>query len=52
MKRLKLKCIRKVDGFTIDKVYKLLGCAGEYVEVKDDNNEKVILFEGNFEIVD
>lgn len=46
---MKLKCIKEVEGFTIGKTYKLLGCAGEYVELKDDNNEKVILFESYFE---
>lgn len=46
-----LKCIRETDGFTVGKIYKLLGCAGEYVELLDDNKEKVVLFEGNFEII-
>jgi hypothetical protein len=48
---LKLKCVKEIDGFTVGKTYKLLGVAGEYVQLKDDNKENVILFEGYFEIV-
>ena len=48
---LKLRCIRKAKGFTIGKTYKLLGCAGDNVQLKDDNKEKVILFESYFETV-
>lgn len=48
---LKLKCVRKIEGFTLGKTYKLLGCAAEYVQLKDDNGEKAILYEGYFEIV-
>jgi hypothetical protein len=48
---LKLKCIEETEGFTVGKTYKLLGCAGECVQLKDDNKESVILFEGYFELV-
>lgn len=48
---MKLKCIKKTEGFTVGKKYKLLGCAGEYVQVKDDCKEEVLLFEGYFECI-
>jgi hypothetical protein len=48
---MKLKCIKETEGFTFGKIYKLLGCAGEYVQLKNDHKEKVILFEGYFDIV-
>ncbi|EQC1535524.1 hypothetical protein ACY1J9_001355 [Clostridium botulinum] len=48
---MKLKCIKGTGGFTVGKTYKLLGCAGEYVCLKDDNSEQVILFESYFDII-
>lgn len=47
---LKLKCIKETKGFTIGKTYKLLGCGGEYVQLKDDNNEIVVLYESYFSL--
>lgn len=46
---LKIKCINKTDGFTVGKSYKLIGCIGEYVQLKDDHKRSVILFESYFE---
>lgn len=46
-----LKCLKPVEGFTVGKIYKLLGVSGEYVSVKDDNKKKVILLESYFEIL-
>lgn len=51
MKKLILECVRKTEGFTLGKHYKLLGCAGEYVQLKDDNKKECILFESYFDIV-
>lgn len=51
MEYLKLKCIKETEGFTLGKTYKLLGCGGEYVQLKDDNGEEYVLYEGNFETV-
>jgi hypothetical protein len=48
---LKLRCIKDIKGFTKGKTYKLLGCAGENVQLKDDYKEKVVLFESYFETV-
>lgn len=48
---MRLKCIKNVEGFTLNKTYKLLGVAGEYVQLKDDNNKTVILFESYFALV-
>jgi hypothetical protein len=48
---IKLKCIKPIEGFTVGKDYNLLGCAGELVELLDDNNEKTILYESYFEII-
>ncbi|EQB4340887.1 hypothetical protein ACYJ2U_001606 [Clostridium botulinum] len=48
---MKLKCIKEVKGFTVGKTYELLGCAGECVCLKDDNDERYTLFESYFEIV-
>lgn len=47
---LKLECIIKVEGFTIGKKYKLLGVAGEYVQMKDDDKKIVTLYESYFKI--
>ena len=44
-----MTCIKEIEGFTIGKKYKLIGCAGEYVQVKDDNGDEVILFESYFQ---
>jgi hypothetical protein len=49
--KLKLRCIRPIEGFTLGKTYKLLGCAGEYVELVDDDKVKVILYESYFELI-
>lgn len=46
-----LKCIKSLNGFTVGKKYKLLGCAGEYVELEDDSGKRFIIFEGYFDIV-
>lgn len=51
MKKLILECIKETQGFTLGKHYKLLGCAGECVQLEDDNNEECILFESYFDIV-
>lgn len=48
---MKLKCIKEIGGFTVGNTYDLLGRAGEYVQLKDDNGEIYILNEGCF-IVD
>lgn len=48
---LKVKCIKEIKGFTIGKTYKLLGCVAEYVSLKNDNKEKVVVYEGYFDIV-
>jgi hypothetical protein len=46
-----LKCIKQLEGLTIGKSYKLLGCAGEYVQIKDDNGQNIIINEIYFSIV-
>lgn len=46
---MKLKCIKKTDGFTLNKKYKLLGVGGEMVQLKNDAGEVVVLYEGYFE---
>ena len=43
-----LECVEETDGFKIGKSYKCLGNAGLYVEMVDDNNERVILFGSHF----
>lgn len=48
---MKLKCVEEIEGFTVGKTYKLRGCAGEYVQLKDDNNEDSVIYEGYFELV-
>ncbi|MBO0602728.1 hypothetical protein I2483_13755 [Sporosarcina sp. E16_3] len=45
---MKLKCIKEIEGFTLGKTYKLLGCAGEYVQLKDDNKQVTTLYESYF----
>lgn len=47
---MKLECIRKIEGFTIGKKYKLLGVAGEYVQLKDDDKKIVTLYESHFKM--
>lgn len=46
-----IKCIKKQNGITIDKTYELLGCAGEYVQIKDDTNKEYVYQESYFENV-
>lgn len=48
---MKLRCIEEIEGLTIGKTYKMIGCAGEYVQVKDDNKEAVTVYEGCFEAI-
>ena len=49
-RQLNLRCVKEIEGFTIGKHYKLLGCVAEYVELKDDNGEECWVYEGIFEI--
>ena len=49
--RMLLRCKKEIEGFTEGKTYKLLGCVAEYVQLKNDNKEKVIIYEGYFDIV-
>ena len=49
---MKLVCIKPIEGLTVGKEYELLGCAGEYVQVTDDNEYNAILFESYFDIVE
>lgn len=49
---MELKCIKKVEGFTIGKNYEMLGCAGEYVQLKADDGKESILFESYFQIME
>lgn len=46
---MEVKCIKSLEGFTLGKSYKLLGCAGEYVQLVDDNGDEVILYDCYFE---
>lgn len=48
---MKLKCIEKIQDFTIGEEYNLLGCAGEYIVLKADDGKRYTVFEGYFEIV-
>lgn len=50
MRLCKLICTSEVDGFTIGKSYQVLGFAGEYVALVDDNGEECTLYEGHFKI--
>lgn len=45
-----LLCVKEIEGFTLGETYKLLGVAGEYIQLKDDSNNEVIVFEGSFEV--
>lgn len=49
---MELKCIKKVEGFTIGRNYEMLGCAGEYVQLKADDGKESILFESYFQIME
>lgn len=48
---MKLKRVKKLKDFTLEREYKLLGCAGEYVELKADDGKRYTIFEGYFETV-
>lgn len=52
MNKFKLLNIKELDGFTVGKEYPLLGCAGEWIQTIDDNNEKIHVFEGYFELIE
>lgn len=48
---MKLLCVGLIEGFTINKKYKILGCAGEYIELRDDLGNKCIILETNFKCI-
>lgn len=49
---MELKCVRKCEGFTVGKKYNLIACAGEHIEILDDNREQVIVYESYFDLVE
>lgn len=48
---MKLKCVKECDGFTVGNIYELVACAGEYVQLYDDDGQMSILLESFFVIV-
>lgn len=48
---MELICVRQIEGFTVGKIYTLQGCAGEYVQLIDDDGQMSILYESYFDIV-
>lgn len=49
---MRMRCIKRVSGFTVGKTYKLINLAGELLQLKDDNGKVAIVYESHFEIVD
>lgn len=48
---MKIKCVRPLDGFTINKTHKVLGCVAEYVQLRGDNGEEYVVNESHFDLV-
>lgn len=46
-----MKCNKPIEGYTVGKIYNLLGCAGEYIILVADNGEQYTVHEGYFDIV-
>lgn len=51
LRKKKIRCIKDVKGLTLGKVYNLIGCAGEYVQLKDDAGNFIVVSEEHFSIV-
>lgn len=45
---MELICTKELEGFTEGKLYRLMGCGGEYVQLQDDKGEIVIVLESYF----
>lgn len=45
-----LICTKETDGFTVGKKYKVLGCVAEYVQLRGDDGEEVIMNEVYFDV--
>lgn len=46
-----MKCVKPLEGFTVNKLYILQGVGGEQLCLTDDNGIKVCVFEGYFNSV-